>query len=98
MRPGYESKTTEQALGHVVEEIGEVLEVIGKAQRWGLDSSNPLCVCGQLRNELVHTSAHPDSHDYAQQSPETNKAAILREFEDLRKAMEAARNFLLVVG
>jgi NTP pyrophosphatase (non-canonical NTP hydrolase) len=41
MKPEYEPKTTEQKLGYVVEECGEVLAAIGKAQRWGLESFNP---------------------------------------------------------
>jgi NTP pyrophosphatase (non-canonical NTP hydrolase) len=41
MKPEYEPKTIEQKLGYVVEECGEVLAAIGKAQRWGLGSCNP---------------------------------------------------------
>ena len=33
--------TTEQKLGYLVEECGEVLAAVGKTQRWGLDSHNP---------------------------------------------------------
>jgi len=41
MKPQYEPKTTEQALGYLVEECGEVLAAVGKTQRWGLESTNP---------------------------------------------------------
>lgn len=41
MKPQYEPKTTEQRLGYLVEECGEVLAAVGKAQRWGLESTNP---------------------------------------------------------
>jgi NTP pyrophosphatase (non-canonical NTP hydrolase) len=41
MKPEYEPKTTEQILGYLVEECGEVLAAVGKAQRWGLESVNP---------------------------------------------------------
>ena len=41
MKPQYEPKTMEQFLGYIVEECGEVLHVVGKSQRWGLDSFNP---------------------------------------------------------
>lgn len=40
MKPHYEPKTTDQALGYLVEECGEVLAAVGKTQRWGLESSN----------------------------------------------------------
>lgn len=41
MKPQYEPKTVEQALGYLVEECGEVLAAVGKTQRWGLESTNP---------------------------------------------------------
>lgn len=41
MKPQYEPKTTVQKLGYVVEECGEVLSAIGKAQRHGLENFNP---------------------------------------------------------
>ncbi len=41
MNPRYEPKTDEQRLAYLVEECGEVLAAVGKAQRWGLDSTNP---------------------------------------------------------
>ena len=41
MKPQYEPKTTDEFLGYVVEECGEVLHASGKTQRWGLDSVNP---------------------------------------------------------
>jgi NTP pyrophosphatase (non-canonical NTP hydrolase) len=41
MRKEYEPQTTEQKLGYLVEECGEVLAAVGKTQRWGLDSVNP---------------------------------------------------------
>ncbi len=37
----YAPKTMKAKLGLVVEECGEVLAAIGKAQRWGLESFNP---------------------------------------------------------
>jgi NTP pyrophosphatase (non-canonical NTP hydrolase) len=37
----YRSKNLNQAIGHMVEECGEVLAAVGKSQRWGLESSNP---------------------------------------------------------
>ena len=37
----YYPKTTEQKLGYLVEECGEVMAAVGKTQRWGLDSTNP---------------------------------------------------------
>lgn len=57
-------KTLEQKLGYLVEECGEVLAAVGKAQRWGLDSVNPLAAV-----------------------PETNRAWILREMQDLKQAI-----------
>lgn len=41
MKPQYEPMTTEEKLGYLVEECGEVLAAIGKTQRWGLESVNP---------------------------------------------------------
>jgi hypothetical protein len=41
VKPEYEPQTTEQALGYLVEECGEVLAAVGKTQRWGLDSRDP---------------------------------------------------------
>lgn len=41
MKPQYEPRRIEESLGYVVEECGEVLQAIGKSQRWGLDSVNP---------------------------------------------------------
>ena len=41
MKPEYEPKTVDQKLGYLVEECGEVLHGVGKALRWGLESSNP---------------------------------------------------------
>ena len=41
MKPEYEPKDTESRLGYLVEECGEVLSGVGKAQRWGLGSFNP---------------------------------------------------------
>jgi NTP pyrophosphatase (non-canonical NTP hydrolase) len=37
----YEPKNVDAALGCLVEECGEVLAAVGKAQRWGLASCNP---------------------------------------------------------
>ncbi len=41
MEEKYWPKSTEQKLGKLVEECGEVLAAIGKTQRWGLESVNP---------------------------------------------------------
>lgn len=37
----YPDLTLEQKLAHLVEECGEVLQAVGKTQRWGLYSVNP---------------------------------------------------------
>lgn len=37
----YESKYLHQALGQVIEEMGEALHAAGKSQRFGLTSVNP---------------------------------------------------------
>ena len=37
----YESKYLHQALGQLVEEMGEAVHAAGKSQRWGLESYNP---------------------------------------------------------
>ena len=36
-----QTKTYEQRLGHLVEELGEALSAAGKLLRWGPDSTNP---------------------------------------------------------
>lgn len=41
MKPQYEPKSIQQALGYLVEEAGEVQAAVGKSLRWGLDSVNP---------------------------------------------------------
>jgi NTP pyrophosphatase (non-canonical NTP hydrolase) len=41
MKPEYKPKTTDEKLGYLVEECGEVLAAVGKTQRWGLDAVNP---------------------------------------------------------
>jgi len=41
MKAIYKPETEEQKLGYLVEECGEVLAAVGKAQRWGLESVNP---------------------------------------------------------
>ena len=41
MKPQYEPLTTEDKLGYLVEECGEVLAAVGKTLRWGLESVNP---------------------------------------------------------
>lgn len=41
MNPKYVPVSTEDKLGYFVEEAGEVLAAVGKAQRWGLESYNP---------------------------------------------------------
>lgn len=37
----YADKTREQRLFHLIEELGELAQAIGKAGRWGLESVNP---------------------------------------------------------
>lgn len=39
--PRYAPSDPDSALGYLVEECGEVLAAVGKAQRWGLASFNP---------------------------------------------------------
>lgn len=41
MKPEYKSKTSDQALAHLIEECGEVIAAYGKMQRWGKLSVNP---------------------------------------------------------
>lgn len=41
IKPEYEPKTLDQKLGYLVEEAGEVQAAVGKAIRWGLESSSP---------------------------------------------------------
>ena len=41
MNLNYRPKTTEQALGYLVEECGEVLQAVGKSQRWGSRQRQP---------------------------------------------------------
>lgn len=41
MKPQYEPKTVQQALGYLAEEAGEVMAAVGKTWRWGLESVNP---------------------------------------------------------
>lgn len=41
MKKRYYPETTQQRLGYLVEEAGEVLAAAGKSLRWGLDSTNP---------------------------------------------------------
>lgn len=53
MKIEYLPKTTEQKLGKLVEECGEVLAAIGKTQRWGLESTNP-----ELPEEKRETNRH----------------------------------------
>lgn len=43
----YRSKSPEQALAHLVEEMGEALAAAGKTQRWGPYSYNPELPAGQ---------------------------------------------------
>ena len=40
-QPKYRPKNLDQAIGKVVEEMGEANAAIGKSLRWGLDSYNP---------------------------------------------------------
>lgn len=49
----FESKHVHQALGHVVEEMGEALQAAGKAQRWGLGSKNPFETNGETNAEWL---------------------------------------------
>jgi NTP pyrophosphatase (non-canonical NTP hydrolase) len=76
MKPEYEPKTIEQKLGYVVEECGEVLAAIGKAQRWGLGACNP---------ELPIPER------------EYNRDWILRELEDLSRAIFGLRTHLMIM-
>lgn len=41
MKDQYKPKTLEQKMGYLIEEAGETMAAIGKAQRWGLFSVNP---------------------------------------------------------
>lgn len=41
MKERYRPETTDQKLGYLTEECGEVLAAVGKARRWGLESVNP---------------------------------------------------------
>ena len=41
MKAEYEPKTSDQRLGYLIEECGEVLAAVGKTIRWGPDSVNP---------------------------------------------------------
>lgn len=41
MTPGYESKSIDQALAHLIEELGEATAAAGKCARWGFHSVNP---------------------------------------------------------
>lgn len=41
MKAAYRPQTTQQRLGYLVEECGEVLAATGKTLRWGLESFNP---------------------------------------------------------
>ena len=41
MHERYRSRSAKQALGHVIEEMGEALAAAGKTMRWGPRSSNP---------------------------------------------------------
>jgi hypothetical protein len=51
MKPQYKPRTTNQKLGYLVEECGEVLAAVGKAQRWGLENFNPETPCRATRNQ-----------------------------------------------
>ena len=77
MKPQYFPKTTEQRLGYLVEECGEVLAAVGKAQRWGLESFNP---------ELPVVDPRLRSGGRA-----TNRRWILREIADLENAIALAK-------
>ena len=41
MKQEYKPETDNQKLGYFIEECGEALAAVGKAQRWGLNSVNP---------------------------------------------------------
>lgn len=45
--PQFIRHDVDSCLAHVVEECGEVCAAIGKTQRWGLDSVNPLLSADQ---------------------------------------------------
>lgn len=48
----YRSKTAEQALAHVVEEMGEAMAAAGKTLRWGPESYNPELPPGQREKNI----------------------------------------------
>ena len=52
MKEVYKPRTLTQKLGYLIEECGEVLSAVGKAQRWGLESFNP-----ELPDEEQETNA-----------------------------------------
>jgi NTP pyrophosphatase (non-canonical NTP hydrolase) len=41
MHEKYKPQTFHQKMGYLVEECGEVLQAVGKTQRWGLANKNP---------------------------------------------------------
>lgn len=49
----YYPATTLTKLGYLTEECGEVLAAVGKAIRWGLDSSNPELEDGEINREWI---------------------------------------------
>lgn len=68
--PRYEPASTEEALGYLVEECGEVLAAVGKTQRWGLDSTNP---------ELAHSNQETNREWTLRELPDLKRAIRLVE-------------------
>lgn len=66
MNPKYAPKSDLDTFGYLVEECGEVLQAVGKALRWGLESANP---------------------ELPEEQRETNRDWILRELQDVERAV-----------
>lgn len=52
IRERYRSKSADQALAHLIEEMGEALAAAGKTLRWGPDSYNPELPPGQREKNI----------------------------------------------
>lgn len=53
MKPGYEPRNFSEAMGWLKEELGEVLQDIGKMERFGFNGKNPdLPAAEQIPNHL----------------------------------------------
>lgn len=53
MHIGFESKTKEQALAHIIEECGEVIMAFGKLHRFGENSYSPSDPSKQTNKEWL---------------------------------------------